>query len=374
MIPITVFGKEGDSLPILSYYDANTLPIKYFSFASWTGVEAKFLFDCPSPDDADAISPNSHAVEPKLSNSDELKKKLLMSRLPSIAPGPSVTVKLDLISMVYSGESTFHFQTEVRSWCLGSSSGMNKWPHDEYDCIIVIEPWEVHEKINIEEMDEKDRKMQFVSSTAVITPTYWNQLAKFLDNETHQSERYILSINLKRSATTYNIVFYTPLLVTFILMSFWSEPLESFREQFYAGCTILICLCLSGIDKLVPTDTVPSISKYLMSFWSEPLESFREQFYAGCTILICFDSVHHSNVRSAGSAAGPRVPHNTASQEALQDKEDDDEEATTSRHIEEMESEKDRAHGDVHELAEVSDKALFVVYSITFALMMALHY
>lgn len=41
------FGKEGE-IPILTYFDTREMPIKYFSFASWTGVEAKFLYDCPS--------------------------------------------------------------------------------------------------------------------------------------------------------------------------------------------------------------------------------------------------------------------------------------------------------------------------------------
>lgn len=43
------FGKEGDILPILSYQDMNPITVRYFSFAAWSGVEAKFLYDCPIP-------------------------------------------------------------------------------------------------------------------------------------------------------------------------------------------------------------------------------------------------------------------------------------------------------------------------------------
>ena len=43
------FGKEGEVLPLLTYIDVSPLEIKYFSFAAWTGVEAKFLYDCPIP-------------------------------------------------------------------------------------------------------------------------------------------------------------------------------------------------------------------------------------------------------------------------------------------------------------------------------------
>lgn len=41
--------------------------------------------------------PHSQAVEPKLSNSDELKRSLLMMRLPSVAPAHTVTVKLGIV-------------------------------------------------------------------------------------------------------------------------------------------------------------------------------------------------------------------------------------------------------------------------------------
>lgn len=43
------FGREGDILPIISYQDMDPITVRYFSFASWNGVEAKFLYDCPIP-------------------------------------------------------------------------------------------------------------------------------------------------------------------------------------------------------------------------------------------------------------------------------------------------------------------------------------
>jgi hypothetical protein len=46
------FGKEGATLPILSFVDIDPLDIRYFSFAAWNGVEAKFLYDCPSVGDS----------------------------------------------------------------------------------------------------------------------------------------------------------------------------------------------------------------------------------------------------------------------------------------------------------------------------------
>lgn len=50
-------GKEGGNFSILSWQDTDLLPLKYFSFSTWTGVEAKWYFDCPN--EATNISSNS---------------------------------------------------------------------------------------------------------------------------------------------------------------------------------------------------------------------------------------------------------------------------------------------------------------------------
>lgn len=42
-------GKEGEIIPLITFNDMFPLSIKYFSFAAWNGVEAKFLYDCPIP-------------------------------------------------------------------------------------------------------------------------------------------------------------------------------------------------------------------------------------------------------------------------------------------------------------------------------------
>lgn len=49
-------GKEGEELGFLSWRDPDPLPIKYFSFCTWTGVDAKWLFDCPRDENVTTIS------------------------------------------------------------------------------------------------------------------------------------------------------------------------------------------------------------------------------------------------------------------------------------------------------------------------------
>lgn len=41
-------GKEGEELAFLSWRDPDPLPLRVFSFSTWTGIEAKFFYDCPN--------------------------------------------------------------------------------------------------------------------------------------------------------------------------------------------------------------------------------------------------------------------------------------------------------------------------------------
>ncbi|KAL6957284.1 hypothetical protein U1Q18_052037 [Sarracenia purpurea var. burkii] len=45
---IIMVGKEGDDWPIMFWQDPKPLPVKYYGFSSWTGVEASWEHQCPS--------------------------------------------------------------------------------------------------------------------------------------------------------------------------------------------------------------------------------------------------------------------------------------------------------------------------------------
>ncbi|KAK5649125.1 hypothetical protein RI129_004017 [Pyrocoelia pectoralis] len=72
-------GREGEELAFLSWKDNNPLPIKYFSFGTWPGVEAKWYFDC---------YPNSGSKEvvKKLTDTQRLRHDLLSTYDPYIRP------------------------------------------------------------------------------------------------------------------------------------------------------------------------------------------------------------------------------------------------------------------------------------------------
>lgn len=39
-------GKEGEELAFVSWVDPDPLPIKFVSFSTWSGIEAKWYFFC----------------------------------------------------------------------------------------------------------------------------------------------------------------------------------------------------------------------------------------------------------------------------------------------------------------------------------------
>ncbi|XP_063897340.1 acetylcholine receptor subunit beta [Helicoverpa armigera] len=466
---IIEFGKEGSALPLLSYIDVDPLEIKYFSFAAWTGVEAKFLYDCPIPSgNGTEPSPDSKEIEPPLSISDELKRSRLLYRLPWIPPKPQMDVRLgikvtnvkydafnsklvtamsvviswtdesmawfpgkfnntlslkfrqgqiwrpkfhvfnsdnegifdarnsDLISMSYNGEATFHFQTKVYTWCVDSPPGLSKWPHDEYMCSIVIQPWEAHEKIFIDPIDPKDPKMHIFSDIdevinnewemttkqIVIGPTIWNKVYITDDNETHQSDRMIINVQVKRRAEAYNIVFYTPLIVLmwFVLMSFWSEPLTMNRIWFLTSCSIVICMGLCYIDYLIPSHTTPSILVLYTTVLAGVLLAILIQV---CLMTPEMESIRTTEtvqkvmnvniLRTIFCMPGYLTSSDRNGGYSLQEDEDP-QPIPITRDVEEMEAESQRMLGDKKDLAEFVDRILFVIYSITFAAMLAAHF
>ncbi|KPJ14879.1 putative chitinase 2 [Papilio machaon] len=296
------FGKENEVLPVLSYFDMNPLPVKYFSFAAWNGVEAKFLYDCPAPGSNDtSATPNSEAVERNETSSDSLKTSLLMGRMPNLPPTQQMNVKLgikvtslfynaldaklttglsvfmswmddsmawnptkfngttsltfrqgqiwsptffvfnsddlgmldtnnpDHIWMVYSGEAVFHFQTTIYTWCVDYSTNLNRWPRDEYNCSIVIQPWDTYEQIflSIPKLEEMDgftdiddviqNEWELDIQQNVVSAKTWSNIGAIIGTSTNDSmttsDKLFIKMNLKRRASSYNIVFYTPLLV-----------------------------------------------------------------------------------------------------------------------------------------------------------------
>lgn len=44
-------GREGEELPFIAWVDPDPLPLTVISFSAWSGIEAKWYFDCQRPTD-----------------------------------------------------------------------------------------------------------------------------------------------------------------------------------------------------------------------------------------------------------------------------------------------------------------------------------
>nr|XP_021208542.1 uncharacterized protein LOC101737467 isoform X3 [Bombyx mori] len=418
------FGREGQALPLISFNDVDPLSVKYFSFAAWNGVEAKFLYDCPIPGDTSIEDiPNSHPEEPKLTPTDKLKRTLLMGRLPSVPPNPVMEVKLgfkltsfryntldskltttaavvvsweddsmawnpdkfngttniklrqgqiwkpsfyvlnsdgygamdstnpDTISLASSGEATLHFQTQTQNYCFDTTTTYSRWPHDVYQCLIVIEPWEAHENIKIEILDETDAKFemfsdidtvihnewQIMTEQVTLDSAMWNEIIDLINSEevlnTHLSDKMIITVDLAKNPDLYNLVFYVPMLV------------------------VLYVTVLFGLMTAVMANVL------LISNFGEALgkSSAMKQ------VLTC------GVVRAVFCL--PSMKKAANGDYSVQEDEDSSYIVDSREGVEEMErSDKEIKYGDKAELAVVVDKILFVVYLIVFVGMLAAHY
>ncbi|XP_053620310.1 acetylcholine receptor subunit alpha-type unc-38-like isoform X2 [Plodia interpunctella] len=466
------FGREGELLPIISIYDVDPLDINYFSFASWTGVDARFLYDCPAP----GIEAQNSTEVDKSSISDKLKRKILLSRFPSLPPAQNMSVEVGtilisarydsfdaklitdlafvtswkdknaawdpdqyngttrlnfrqtqiwrptflvynantldpldannagLITMDYSGENIFHFRTKVESWCVvDDTTSLNKWPMDSYDCIVVIRPFQVHELINLKLLKPTDVKMKFytdidikvrnewetTATSLVFSSKQWLKLHNTTVNDVTESDVLVIYVTMQRKAVALNMAIYTPLvvLVTFVLMSFWTESLTMTRVWFYAGCAATISFGLCYIEYIMPCHNVPSLLILYVTVLGGILIALLLQVILMTSLVkaMCetqpMQNLLTSSVFRKVFLLAPMTTvtknYDTLNEGFSYDGEDEAQVSPRSANIEEMVADacaEKTNFGDSVELAEAFDKLFFFVYSMVFAVLLALHF
>ncbi|XP_072391900.1 neuronal acetylcholine receptor subunit non-alpha-2-like [Diabrotica undecimpunctata] len=72
-------GKEGEELPFISWVDPDPLPLKVISFSTWSGVEAKWYFDCE-------FKHETEEIQRPLTDLDRLRKDYLYHYNPYVRP------------------------------------------------------------------------------------------------------------------------------------------------------------------------------------------------------------------------------------------------------------------------------------------------
>ncbi|KAJ2938716.1 hypothetical protein O0L34_g3326 [Tuta absoluta] len=469
------FGREGDPLPVLSYNDLNPINVKFFSFAAWNGVEAKFLYDCPPPsayNSTDNKIPDSKMVEPKLSKTEALKRILIMGRNPELPPEKTIdidicykitsihydsyTTKLTVglamvaewtdrrlawnpdkfngtkilkfrqgeiwtptfyvynaddkglllnkhteqITMTKHGQATLHYQTSVGTWCgvhPTKGSSRERWPNEVFDCLVIIGAWQPHERFVLHELDKNKLKV-FADIDQVIVNNWdfkpYSSIVNISalrsviqeDKEIHESDQLLIGFEMHRRATAFNIVFYTPLivLVTFVLLSFWNESLQMSRVWFYCGCSMAVCAGFCFIDYLVPGHDLPNILILYTTVLMGVLVALLIQVLLMLPVVdrLCKTFVMQSVITSKWFRILFFLPamktcrNYDSINEAYASQEDDDSGvivAPRNGNVEEMEAESNK-YGEKEEFAEALDKLMFFVYSVIFAVMLAVHY
>lgn len=77
-------GKEGEILPFISWTDPDPLPLKVISFSTWSGIEAKWYFDCD-------LKKETKEIEKPLTHLEKLRKDLLYHYDPYVRPVKDVS-------------------------------------------------------------------------------------------------------------------------------------------------------------------------------------------------------------------------------------------------------------------------------------------
>ncbi|CAH0550795.1 unnamed protein product [Brassicogethes aeneus] len=76
-------GVEGEELPFISWIDADPLPITVFSFSTWSGIEAKWYFDCQRDQDTNE---RYERIKHKMTSLEKLRQDLLNHYDPYVRP------------------------------------------------------------------------------------------------------------------------------------------------------------------------------------------------------------------------------------------------------------------------------------------------
>ncbi|CAG9863963.1 unnamed protein product [Phyllotreta striolata] len=84
-------GKENEEVPILSWTDSDPLPLKVISFSTWSGIEAKWYFDCDINDTTEIQKPMTHV--------EKLRRDLLGGYDPYVRPVKNISTMTN-VSMV----------------------------------------------------------------------------------------------------------------------------------------------------------------------------------------------------------------------------------------------------------------------------------
>lgn len=114
-------GTDGDDVPFMYWQDTEPLPIRYFSFCTWSGVVGKWLYDCLETDDQDML------VQQNLTSVEKLRQHLLTNYDQYARPVSDPDVQLP----IYVGLTAHHIQLDTKKSKMMVHGFLSMMWHDE---------------------------------------------------------------------------------------------------------------------------------------------------------------------------------------------------------------------------------------------------
>ncbi|XP_030757127.1 neuronal acetylcholine receptor subunit beta-3-like [Sitophilus oryzae] len=325
-------GREGDNTSFISWQDPDPLPIKVISFSTWSGIEAKWYFDCDR-------SGNEEEIQKSLTPLEKLRRIMLAQYDPMVRPvldqgtftmlpiwlnlkyleldehkstlylmGTATLKwrdeKLDWDPKLYGDIQTMHiFKNEIwqpkllcssavsnpyaifeDSMMVVNHTGMVTWRpafHLETFCNAVnLGDWprDTHTcNVSFEIFHDQNVLVIFDENGSSLLdhePSQWLVLeAKALNkqNTTLDSWRFFnIIFKVKRSSSIYTAVFFSPFLVIAVLLltSFWVSTKGHMKISMGCAQLLLETLMLLTLGSFVPNSSDHVPNLTLLYSWS----------------------------------------------------------------------------------------------------------
>ncbi|CAH2010770.1 unnamed protein product [Acanthoscelides obtectus] len=349
-------GQEGEELPFISWTDPDPLPLKYISFSTWSGIEAKWFFNCKWK--------QIEKVEESLTFTEKLRRDLLFYYDPYVRPVENtstittvaITLQINHVSLDehqgslelygttklvwhdeklrwdpadYGELDTLHiFRREIwqpdlvllnaigvvrditqNTMMVAHSSGLVEWNPPVH-----MKVWCDGEGMGMWPSDKHS-----CNPVIAIIRDYPNIRLEFDRNESSLSYRdssewkiveggislqnspadvpiFEIVLTLQRNSNAYNTIFFTPFMFIAIsvLASFWMSPLGKMKISVCCAQMIVTVILLLALAIISPKH--PSHAPFLVSLYSYTLLALLFAIVISTVVINLCRNIKHTSL------------------------------------------------------------------------------
>ncbi|KAJ8925432.1 hypothetical protein NQ315_009265 [Exocentrus adspersus] len=264
-------GKEKNCL-FISWVDPDPLPLKYISFSAWSGIEAKWYFDCERPNDIEDEYKSTIEVHgmTKLTWLDEnltwdpneygnMETLHIYRReiwqpdfylFNAVADGRGI-FKDSLMVAHSSGLVEWNPAMYLKAWC--ALNDMAKWPKDVHECHIILGFIKDFDYTKLD-FNRNDSSLLYHDSSE------WAVLEADLYSSSDGLGIPVFKIafTIQRISNTYNTIFFTPFLIISVslLSTFWVDAFGKMKISLNCAQLILSTVMLLLLGLFIPSHSV----------------------------------------------------------------------------------------------------------------------